>query len=69
MEKGYLKISSLCKYSDLSRRTVEKYLKTGRVPLVKLDGVILVKREDWDSFLEQHKVYSDVEAIAAEMLK
>ena len=71
MTKGYFKITTLAKYSDLSRSTIQKILKGGRVPYVKLDGVILIAKNDWDDFMNANKVASrkdKARAIAEEML-
>ena len=69
MTRGYLKLSSLCEYSDLSRRTLQGFLKSGQVPFIRLKGLILVKREDWDLFMDAHKEQGRTGQIVEDMLQ
>lgn len=58
MDGGYLSLRALAAYSDLSVRTLREYLKDAvhPIPHLKLPGKILVKRADFDVWVEQFRV-------------
>ncbi|MFH0812843.1 MAG: helix-turn-helix domain-containing protein [Pseudomonadota bacterium] len=52
MNSGYLRIRSAAEYCSISERTLRTWLKEG-LPHSKVKGVVLVKIENLDAFIEQ----------------
>ncbi len=50
---GYLDLKGLSKYSSLSVKTLRNHL--GRIPHYRIGGKLLVKRSEFDRYIEQHK--------------
>jgi hypothetical protein len=67
LRRGYLKLSHLSKYADLSVTTLRGMLKEG-LPYFKLEGLILVKLEDFDEYVERFKIGRSADDIVEEML-
>jgi excisionase family DNA binding protein len=55
----YLSLAKLAEYSGLSRRTLRKFLDRNppaqALPCYRLDGKVLVRRSDFDTFMEQYR--------------
>jgi hypothetical protein len=60
VEETYLSLRSLAVYANLSVRTLREYLTHPLHPLphLKLPGKILVKKLDFDCWIEQFRVAS-----------
>ena len=73
LDKAYLTLRSLAQYSDLSRRTLQTYVKRPHDPLpcYKVQGRILVKRTEFDAWLRRFKVErpARLDAVADELLE
>jgi len=55
-QPAYLDLRGLAYYSSLSIRTLRRILQNpGGPPYIRLRGKLLVKREGWDQWLEDHK--------------
>ncbi len=67
--RGYLKLSGLADYSDLSVRTLRTAIKKRGLPYYKFDdGPIMVKISDFDEWMERYRVGSEAEDIAKGMV-
>jgi len=56
VETEYLDIQALAIYTCLSPRTLRKILnRQGGPPAYRLPGKILVRRSDWDNWVEQYR--------------
>jgi excisionase family DNA binding protein len=53
---GYLDLRGLSAYSSLAVPTLRDYIHRGTLPHYKLPGKIIVKRSEFDRWLEQFKV-------------
>jgi len=51
--KAWGKVKTIAERSDVSPRTVRTWLKDG-LPYVKVRGIVLIKFEQLDSFLESY---------------
>jgi excisionase family DNA binding protein len=53
----YLTLRALASYSGLSRRTLQRHLAdlTEPIPHFKLGGKILVRRSEFDRWMERHR--------------
>ena len=60
MTPEYFDLKTLSAYSNLAIPTLRDYLKTG-LPHFRLKGKILVRRVDFEEWLEQFKVDSGAE--------
>jgi len=54
---SYLTLDALVSYSGLSRRTLQRYLAdlTDPIPHFKPGGKILVRRSEFDRWIERHR--------------
>lgn len=61
VEAGYLSLRSLSKYSDMSVRTLRKLLTdpTHPLPHLRLPGKVLVKRADFDAWMEHFRIENE----------
>jgi excisionase family DNA binding protein len=55
-EVVYLDLRGLSTYSSLAVPTLRDYLKEGGLPHYKLRGKIIVKKSEFDSWLENYRV-------------
>ena len=56
LEDRYLDLRALSLYSSLAVATVRDYIRSGTLPYYKLRGKILVKRSEFDDWIQQFKV-------------
>jgi len=56
LEDRYLDLRALSLYSSLAVPTVRDYIRSGTLPYYKLRGKILVKRSEFDDWIQQFKV-------------
>ena len=55
-EVEYLDLRGLSTYASLGIPTLREYLSEGNLPYYRLRGKILIRRSDFDAWLEQFKV-------------
>jgi hypothetical protein len=55
-EVEYLDLRGLSVYSSLAVPTLRDYLREGRLPHYKLKGKIIVKKSEFNSWLENYRV-------------
>jgi hypothetical protein len=73
--REWLGLRELTEYANISERTIRSwiYSPTDPLPAAKVCGKVLVRRTDFDSFLQRHRVKSleeiDVDAIVRDVLK
>jgi len=66
--KAWGKVKTIAERSDVSPRTVRTWLKDG-LPYVKVRGIVLIKFEQLDSFLESYSVSDNqIDRIVDEVL-
>ena len=52
----YMDLPKLSVYSSLAIPTLRKYLKEGRLPYYKPNGKILVRKTDFDAYMQSFRV-------------
>ena len=52
----YLDLKKLSVYSSLGVPTLRERLREGTLPFYKLRGKILVRRKDFDAYMQRHRV-------------
>ena len=55
LSDGYFDVKGLNRYSSLGCSTIRSYLKRG-LPHFKVKGKILIKRSDFDKWMEKYRV-------------
>jgi excisionase family DNA binding protein len=50
-----LTIKEVCDWLNVSRATVDRYIKKGWIVAVKYDHLVRIKRSEVERFLEEHK--------------
>ncbi len=55
-EDRYLDLKNLAQYSCLGVGTLRDYLRCGKLPHFKLNGKILVRKSEFDAWLENFRV-------------
>lgn len=53
---GYFDLRGLSAYSDLAIPTLRDYIREGKLPCFKVKGKILIKRSEFDSWIEGFRV-------------
>lgn len=56
MKRELITKAELIDYLRISKRTLDKLMKTGDLPYIKLSRRVLFKREDVDAFLETKRI-------------
>ena len=56
MKRELMTKAELMDYLRISKRTLDKLMKTGDLPYIKLARRVLFKREDVDAFLETKRI-------------
>jgi excisionase family DNA binding protein len=66
----YLDLKGLSKYSGLSVRTLRDHIKTKGLPCFKVKGKILVRKSEFDDWMEQFRVRKsqDINRIVDEVM-
>ncbi len=73
--REWLGLRELTQYANISERTIRSWIYSPRDPLpaAKVCGKVLVRRADFDSFLQRHRVKPleeiNVDAIVRDVLK
>ena len=52
----YLDLRRLSTYCSVGVPTLREHLRRGKLPFYKLRGKILVRRKDFDAYMERHRV-------------
>jgi len=62
IDREWLSLQQLTEYASVSERTLRQWLHrpTDALPAVRVDGKILVRRSQFDSWLERHRIQPDV---------
>lgn len=70
-EAGYLDLPRLAAYASLGVSTIREYIRSGGLPAFKLRGKIIVRKTDFDHWLERFKfdAEKDLDGIADEIMK
>jgi excisionase family DNA binding protein len=69
LDREWLSLRQLTEYASVSERTLREWLhrQTDALPAVRVDGKILVRRSQFDAWLEHHRIQPgalvDVDAI------
>ena len=71
LKDQYFDLRGLSAYSGLGVSTLRDYIRTGKLPAFKLDGKVLVKRSEFDLWMEGHRKNrkQDLEALTNEVMK
>jgi|SRR5580700_9179797 hypothetical protein len=73
--KEWLGLKQLTEHADISERTLRAWIYSRRDPLpaAKVSGKVLVRKADFDRYLEQHRVKPfhevDLDGIVQEVLR
>jgi excisionase family DNA binding protein len=61
IDRGWLSLRELTEYASVSERTLREWLhrSTDALPAVRVDGKILVRRSEFDEWLEHHRIRAD----------
>ena len=75
IDRGWLSLRELTEYASVSERTLRQWLhrSTDALPAVRVDGKILVRKSEFDAWLERHRIQPDapidVDGIANAVLR
>src|SRR5215469_1576620 len=73
--KEWLGLRQLTEYADISERTLRTwiYSRTDPLPATKVSGKVLVRKTDFDRYLERHRVKPldsiDLDGIVRDVMK
>ncbi len=58
IDREWLSLRQLTEYASVSERTLREWLHraTDALPAVRVDGKILVRRSEFDAWLERHRI-------------
>ena len=61
IDRGWLSLRELTEYASVSERTLRQWLhrSTDALPAVRVDGKILVRKSEFDAWLERHRIRPD----------
>ena len=61
IEREWLSLRELTEYAAVSARTLREWLhrSSDALPAVRVDGKILVRRSEFDAWLERHRIQPD----------
>jgi excisionase family DNA binding protein len=61
IDRGWLSLRELTEYASVSERTLRQWLhrSTDALPAVRVDGQILVRKSEFDAWLERHRIRPD----------
>ncbi len=75
VDREWFGIRELTQYAAVSERTLREWMhrETDALPAVRVDGKILVRRSQFDSWLERHRITQtkrvDLDAIVNDLLR
>ncbi len=56
LKDQYFDLVGLSEYSALKVSTLRSYIRSGKLPCFKLKGKVLVKRSEFDKWVEQYRL-------------
>ncbi|MBW1924210.1 MAG: helix-turn-helix domain-containing protein [Deltaproteobacteria bacterium] len=67
---GYLDLRKLAEYASLSVSSLRGYINRGSLPAFKLDGKILVRKDEFDAWVENFRITTrqDINGIVDEVM-
>ena len=70
LKDQYLDLRGLSAYSALGVSTLRDYIRAGSLPCFKLKGKVLVKRSEFDAWMEKRRVQKgkDINAIVNDIM-
>ena len=70
LKDGYFDLPGLAKYCSLKVPTLRDHIRSGDLPCFKVKGKILIKRSEFDSWLEGYRVNKkqDLDNVVDEIL-
>lgn len=71
LQDGYFDLKGLAVYSTLGVSTLRAYIWGGKLPAFKIKGKVLVRRSEFDSWIEAHRVKKkqDINKLANEAIE
>jgi excisionase family DNA binding protein len=60
----YMDLEGLAVYSSLSRSTLRRHIRDNQMPYFRVDGKLLVKQREFDSWLERYRGPDNLQAVA-----
>ena len=75
MDRQWLGLKELTQYADISERTIRSwiYSPVDPLPAAKVCGKVLVRRSDFDNYLQHHRIKPlqeiDIDAIVRNVVK
>jgi excisionase family DNA binding protein len=56
LQDGYFDLKGLAAYSTLAVPTLRDYIRSGKLPAYKVKGKVLVKKSEFDKWLENYRM-------------
>lgn len=53
--RPFMSINDIVEITGVSRQTVHNWIKSGKLPVVRIKRKILIKQKDFKKFVEQHQ--------------
>lgn len=71
LKDQYMDLKGLAVYSDLAVSTLRDHIRSGKLPCFKVKGKVLVKRSEFDIWMEGHRLNKkgDLNRIVNEAIK
>lgn len=71
LKDGYFDLKGLSAYSSLAVPTLRDYIKDGALPCFKAKGKILIKRSEFDEWMEARRLNreKDINGIVEEVME
>ena len=64
----YLDLKALSKYSSMGVPTRREHLRGGGLPYFKVKGKVLIRRSEFDAWVEQYRVQNSLKKIVDEVM-
>jgi excisionase family DNA binding protein len=68
LKDQYFDLKGLSTYSALKVPTLREYIKEGKLPAFKVKGKLLIKRSEFDAWLEKYRVKDRIDSIVNEVM-
>lgn len=68
LKDQYFDLKGLSTYSALKVPTLREYIKEGKLPAFKVKGKILIKRSEFDMWLEKFRVKDRINSIVNDVM-
>ena len=68
LKDQYFDLEGLSAYSALKVPTLREYIKERKLPAFKVKGKLLIRKSEFDSWLEKFRVKDKIEAIVNEVI-